>query len=258
MPIKEFKVKSSRLAAKRAKLKVHPAKDGTSSKVEPKIKKVSSGLSADVYNLKGKVVGALDLSKEIFGAPLNKTLIAQAVRVYLANQRRGTASTKTRGEVNFSTRKIYQQKGTGRARHGAVSAPIFVHGGVAFGPKPRNYGLELPKKMKRKALFSALSTKLKEKEIKIVEGLSEIKPKTKSMVEVLLNLQTPQRKVLLVMSESGNKTENIQRAVRNIESVTYTLADKLNTYEVLNADMLVCMKEAFLVMEKTWLKGEVS
>lgn len=228
------------------------------SKVETKRKKVSRGLSVEVCNTKGKVVGTLDLPKEIFGASLNKTLIAQAVRVYLANQRRGTASTKTRGEVSFSTRKIWRQKGTGRARHGAVGAPIFVHGGVAFGPKPRDYSLKLPKKMKRAALFSALSTKLKDKEIKIVKGLSSIEPKTKLMVEVLLNLKTLPEKTLLVMSSDYKKTENIQRAVRNIENVTYVTADKLNIYEVVDTNILVFMEEAFPVMEKTFIKGEIN
>jgi large subunit ribosomal protein L4 len=121
-----------------------------------------TGLKLSVYDLKGAIAESLTLPKEIFGAKINNSLMAQAVRVYLANQRRGTLKTKSRGEVAISTRKIYRQKGTGRARHGAKSAPIFVGGGIAFGPKPRDFSMKLNQNMRRVALFSALSAKLRD------------------------------------------------------------------------------------------------
>src|SRR5581483_3879222 len=124
-------------------------------------------LSASVYDLKGKAIGRVTLPSEVFGVEENPHLLAQAVRVYLANQRQGTVSTKTRGEVQGSTRKIYRQKGTGRARHGGIRAPIFVHGGIVFGPKPREFSLSMPQKMRRLALFTALSGKVKDGELKI-------------------------------------------------------------------------------------------
>src|SRR5258708_225116 len=128
--------------------------------VSKKTEKKYTPVSVDVIGVDGKVSGKVSLPGEMFGEKVNKTLLAQAVRVYLANQRQGNASTKTRGEVDGSTAKIYRQKGTGRARHGSKRAPIFVKGGLVFGPKPRDFSLALPQKMKRKALFGALSAKV--------------------------------------------------------------------------------------------------
>lgn len=210
---------------------------------KPSKKKVVRSIKADVYDTKGKVVETINLPAEIFGAKINPKLLAQAVRVYLANQRAGTASTKTRGEVKGSSRKIYRQKGTGRARHGSIRAPIFVHGGVAFGPKPRDYSLKLPKKMKKKALDSALSAKIKDRGIKIITGLEKITPKTKKMVEILKNLNLNNQKLLIVLPK---KEENIDRAARNIGGVDMTLANQLNTYDVLNATMLLFTKDAIV------------
>ena len=223
-----------------------------------------SGVSVDVYDVKGKVIGKISLPKEIFAAKVNPVLMAQAVRVYLANQRKGTASTKTRGEVTASTRKIYRQKGTGRARHGGISAPIFVGGGVVFGPKPRDYSLSLPKKMKKKALASALTNKVKDHAIKVVDGLEKLEPKTKIMNKTIMLVtesspsaslrasgQKARRKVLLIIPE---KIENVQRAARNIEGVTIRPANLLTTYEVLNNDMLLFMKESVKTLENVWTK----
>lgn len=189
-------------------------------------------LIVDVYDIKGKVVDTISLPKEIFGAKINNQLMAQAVRVYLANQRRGTVSTKTRGEVKGSTRKIYKQKGTGRARMGSIRSPIRVHGGLAHGPKPRDYSLKFPQKMKRASLISALSGKLKAGEIKVVKGLEIISPKTKVMASVIQNLglNAKKNKILLVLSQ---KLDNIKRAAGNIEGVDISLVNQLNTYEVL-------------------------
>ena len=214
----------------------------------------AGGLTMDVYDVKGKIAGKVSLSKEIFAAKVNPVLMAQAVRVYLANQRKGTASTKTRGEVTASTRKIYRQKGTGRARHGGISAPIFVGGGIAFGPKPKDYSLSLPKKMKRLALASALTSKVKDGAIMVVEGLEKLEPKTKKMYRVITSIlgeKAKSPKTLLVLP---GKVESVQRSARNIEGVTIRPANLLNTYEVLNSSRLLFMKDALITLEEVWNK----
>src|SRR3990172_10626024 len=135
------------------------------TKKEVRKKNVKAGLTLPVYGVDGKEKTPADLQKEIFSVEVNPRLLAQYVRVYLANQRQGNASTKTRGEVTGSTRKIYRQKGTGNARHGSIKAPIFVGGGITFGPKPRDYSLKMNKKQKTLALFSSLTVKANDKEI---------------------------------------------------------------------------------------------
>jgi large subunit ribosomal protein L4 len=214
------------------------------------------GLRLSVYDLKGIAAGSLTLPKEIFGAKINNSLMAQAVRVYLANQRRGTLKTKSRGEVNISTRKIYRQKGTGRARHGAASAPIFVGGGIAFGPKPRDFSMKLNQNMRRVALFSALSAKLKDGEIKIVTGLEKIEPKTKKMVDVVkkLELNGKKQQLLLVVPKAGADFENVSKAARNIKGVSVVSSNQLNTYEVLANSKILFMKNAVESLKETFLK----
>lgn len=205
----------------------------------------------DVYNTKSEKSGKITLPKEIFAAPVNEQLMAQAVRVYLANQRKARAKTKTRGEIKGSTRKIYRQKGTGRARHGDRYAPIFVGGGIAHGPRGvENWQLKMSKKMRRQALFSALTSKLKEKQVTVVEGLEKIKPKTKEMAKVLDNL-TDGKKVLLVLPEV---LENIIRAARNIKGVELAQAKQLNPYQVLNGGQLIFLKPSVKVLKETFLK----
>jgi len=206
-------------------------------------------LSASVYDVKGKAIGRVSLPVEIFGVEVKPSLLAQAVRVYLANQRQGTLSTKTRGEVQGSTRKIYRQKGTGRARHGGIRAPIFVHGGIAFGPKPRDFSLSMPQKMRRQALFGALSTKLKDGEIKIMGGLEKIQPKTKVMAKALKSLEI-NGKTLLVTPGGYKNFESVFRAARNIEGVKIMTAETLNTYDVLNNRALILMKESIDTIKK--------
>lgn len=214
-----------------------------SSPIEKKKPTKSVRLTIDVVDTAGKVVEKMTLPDVLFGTKINKPLMAQAVRVYLANQRQGTSSTKTRGEVEGSTRKIYRQKGTGRARHGAVRAPIFVKGGIAFGPKPRDHSLLLPQKMRRAALASALSAKLQEGEVKVLTGLEKLPAKTKEMATVLTTLSLSPKKssVLLVLPE---KNEQVTRAVRNISGITYIYIHQLHTYEVLRAKTVLFMKDA--------------
>lgn len=220
---------------------------------KPTAEKNQPKLTAEVFDLEGKILEKISLPEEIFAAKINKVLIAQAVRVYLANQRQGTASTKTRGEVEGSTRKIYRQKGTGRARHGSIRAPIFVHGGIVGGPKPRDYSLHLPQKMKRRALFSALTDKLNNRGIKILKGLEKIEPKTKNFVNLIDKLGlTHKKKKILVITASEN--ENLKRASRNVEGVSITAAKRLNTHDVLNNRELLFMKEAIEELKTHFLK----
>ncbi|HKC14422.1 MAG TPA: 50S ribosomal protein L4 [Patescibacteria group bacterium] len=219
-----------------------------------KAPRASVSLSASVYDVKGKAVGRITLPSEIFGVEENKHLIAQAVRVYLANQRQGTVSMKTRGEVKGSTRKIYKQKGTGRARHGANRAPIFVHGGVTFATKPKDFSLSLPQKMKRKALFSALSGKLKDGEIKIMD-LDKIQPKTKVMAKAIEAMAIGE-KILLVTPGGFKEFGNVYKASRNLKGMKISPAVSLNTYDVLDTNAVVFMKEAVDVLKKHFLEAK--
>jgi len=215
----------------------------------------TAGLKADIYNLNGEIVGKTSLPKEIFAVKVASQLVAQAVRVYQANERLGTHNTKTRSEVAGSTRKIYRQKGTGRARHGAITAPIFIGGGVAHGPKPRDYSLTLPQKARRKALFAALTDKLQSGNIKIVQGLGKIEMKTKKMHDILMNLRLSDKKgntekVLLVTSEN---LPNVRLAGRNIESLTIESAKLINTYQIVSNKNIVFMEEAVPIIASHFL-----
>lgn len=237
-----------------------PVKKKSETKSKVKTVKAASkkveGLSIDVFDLKGKVVEHITLSKEIFGAKVNKALVAQSIRVYLANQRSGSASTKTRGEVQGSTRKIYRQKGTGKARHGGIRAPIFVKGGIAQGPHPRDFSLDMPKKMRRLALFSVLSQKYNDGEIRVVKGLEKIAPKTKEMVSVITSLEVgpKHKKILLVLPQVADNKQ-VVKAARNIAGVEFIQASQLNTYQALETNILLFMKDALSIMEKTFITG---
>ena len=244
--VKKAVVKKS--ALKKAKIEAKIA-------VSAPVKQV--GLNISVFDMKGKIDGHITLPAEIFGAKINNSLMSQAVRVYMANQRQGTVSTKDRGEVNKTTKKVYQQKGTGRARHGSKRANLFVGGGVTFGPKPRDLSLSISKKMKTLALFSALSSKLKNSEIKIIKGLETISPKTKLMAGVLRSLGIDNsKKILLVTAKTGKESENIYRAGRNIEGVEIMSANSLNVYKVLNNTLIVLMKESVDNLKNTFLKKD--
>lgn len=236
-------------------VKTSPTKKAAIKK-EVKALPKETGLKLSVFDTKGKVAESMTLPKEVFGVEVNTNLMTQAVRVYLANQRRGTVKTKSRGEVNISTRKIYRQKGTGRARHGAASAPIFVGGGIAFGPRPRDFSLKLSKKMKRIALFSALSAKLKDGEVKVITGLEKLEPKTKIMNDVIINLSLNEKKkqILLVTPKDGKGFENVLKASRNIEGVSVIPSNLLNTYEVLVNKQILFMKNSIDSVKETFLK----
>ncbi|PIY93872.1 MAG: 50S ribosomal protein L4 [Candidatus Levybacteria bacterium CG_4_10_14_0_8_um_filter_35_23] len=253
----ESKIKGQKSKIKKAEVKTVKSKVEKKTVEKPVVKSVqkAKGLKVEVLDLKGKVIESMNLPKEIFGAKINKVLLAQAVRVYLANQRKGTHSTKTRGEVEGSTAKIYRQKGTGRARHGSKRAPIFVKGGIVFGPKPRDYSLKLPKKMRRLALFSSLTAKKDEGKIIVLSGLEKIEAKTNKMADVVKNLKLEgkNKKVLLVTPDTINAFENVYKAGRNLKGVSIISAKMLNTYEVLNAKTLLLMKTSIEVLENTFL-----
>ncbi len=245
---KKVAVAPKKVVAEKTEKKAVAAKDSGAVKKE-------STLKIDVYGVEGKVTGTISLSEEIFGEKLNKTLLAQAVRVYLANKRQGNASTKTRGEVDGSTAKIYRQKGTGKARHGSKRAPIFVHGGIVHGPKPRDFSMDLPKKMRRKALFVALSAKLRDGEIKVVSGLETLEPKTKQFVGAItkIGVSEAKRKLLLVTAQGAT---GVKRAARNVEGVVITAAARLNAYDVLAKKELLITKDALDELNKVFLKKE--
>lgn len=212
---------------------------------KPTTAKRSSGLSVPAYSLAGRSSGTMSLPKEIFGVKVNEKLLAQAIRVYMTNLKTFTASTKTRGEVRGSTAKIYRQKGTGRARHGAIRAPIFVGGGIVFGPKPRKVRLDLPKKMKKAALLSALSSKAGNKEILGLSGIEKATGKTREMAKLFKKVGTDSALIV-----TGEKTDNVVRAVRNIPGVNVLPADLINAYEVLKHNFLLITKEAVERLKK--------
>lgn len=206
-----------------------------------------------VYDTSGKPIGQIELPEEIFNAKINESLMAQAVRVYLGNQRRARAKAKTRGEVRGSTRKIYRQKGTGRARHGDKYAPIFVGGGKAHGPTGlENFALKMPRKMRRQALFSALTSKLKNQEVMVIDGLAKVKPKTKAMIKILQSAGWRTKgKISLVLPAS---LDNVIRAARNIADLDLLQVGQLNTYRVFNGGRLLLMKESLKTMKEVYLK----
>lgn len=202
--------------------------------------KKTSGLSIPVYSLLGDKAGEMSLPKEIFGVKVNKKLLSQMARVYLNNQKSHPGSTKTRGQVQGSSAKIYAQKGTGRARHGSVRAPIFVGGGIVFGPTPRKVVLEFPKKMKKAALISALSDKVAENKVWGLSGLEKASGKTSEMIKLLQKI-TEKKQAVLIMTDK--KIENVLRAVKNIQGVSVLSLDGLNAYEVVKHDLLLITKQ---------------
>lgn len=220
--------------------------------VEPAAKTTrSAGLSVPVFTLAGKESGSLDLPKTIFGALVNKPLLAQALRVYLNNAKGHYSHTKTRGEVEGSTRKIYKQKGTGRARHGGIRAPIFVGGGIALGPKSRKVTLDLPKKMKKASLISALSQKLLDKQIYGLSGLDKATGKTQEFAKFIKNIKM--KSALIVTDKTS---EHAQRATSNIKSVNLIPAGELNALEVIKAQSLIFTKDAVEALESRIKKQE--
>jgi large subunit ribosomal protein L4 len=199
----------------------------------------ATGLVVHMMGNDGAKAGSVTLPKELFGDKVNKAILAQAVRVFLANQREGSAKAKTRGEVEGSTRKIYKQKGTGRARHGSIRAPIFVGGGVVFGPTPRDYHLNFTKGMKRVALASALSQRHNENGVVIAADLESVEPKTKAVARAFAAMGI-KGKVLLAVSKDAAQ---LVRAAKNMANVDIMRATDLNPYMILMRPTLLMTKQ---------------
>ncbi|MCS6956336.1 MAG: 50S ribosomal protein L4 [Patescibacteria group bacterium] len=215
-------------------------------------KKEKNELELSVYNLNGEESGVISLPKEIFKTRINEKLITQAVRVYLFNQRQGTVSTKTRGEVSGSTRKIYRQKGTGRARHGDIKAPIFVGGGIVGGPKPKDYSLKINKKQNKQAIFGSLSFQFKNKNILIFnDKILSVQPKTKTIFNLLKKLQLINKKILFVLPKME---KNFILSIRNIKEVNFIDAKSINTYTILNCQKLVFFESSIEEIKKHFIK----
>lgn len=206
-------------------------------KVAPKAKTAKFEVTA--FDLSGKEVGSVALAESVFGGKVNKNLLAQAMRVYNANRQNHWGNTKTRGEVQGSTRKIFKQKGTGNARHGSLLAPIFVGGGIALGPRTRKTELDLPKKMKAAALLSALAQKQADQQIVGLLGMDKLSGKTKDLA---VFAQKQGKKSLLIVGEGEN--EMMKRMVRNLDKVTFKSAAQLNVFEVISHQSMVLSKEA--------------
>jgi len=201
-----------------------------------------------VYDMAGQVTGEIALSEELFGQEVNKSVLHSVVRAYLINQRQGTQSTKTRSEVSGGGKKPWKQKGTGRARQGSTRAPQWTHGGVALGPKPRTFHVSVNKKVKRLALKSALSAKLNENEIIVVEGLQATEYKTRPMADMLKAVNAG-KKPLVVLPEMDKV---LIKSFANIPGVTTCQANNLNVYEILNHTQLVISKPAVEVIEEVY------
>ncbi|SHM85849.1 large subunit ribosomal protein L4 [Caldanaerovirga acetigignens] len=201
-----------------------------------------------LYNMQGQQIGEVELSDSVFGVEVKPEVMHQVVVNYLANQRVGTASTKTRGEVRGGGRKPWRQKGTGRARHGSIRSPLWRKGGIVFGPKPRSYKYTLPKKLKRLALKSALSAKVRDNEIIVVDQLTMDIPKTKEMVKVLANLNATTKSLIVLATPDIN----VVKSARNIPGVTTTTANTLNVYDILNHEKVIMTMDAVKRVEEVY------
>ena len=205
-----------------------------------------------VLSIAGEEVERVNLDAQVFDGKVNHALMHQAVVAYLANQRKGLANTKTRGEVSGGGRKPWKQKGTGRARAGSTRSPLWKGGGVSFGPKPHSFHHDLPKKMKIQALKSALNAKLNDSEILVVNEFKLVSHKTKDFAAIVDNLKLAETKLMVVVNGLDN---DIKLATRNIPKVNIQEANNLTTYEALNCKRLVFAKDALTIVEDRIKKG---
>ena len=203
-----------------------------------------------IVNMAGQEVGALELSSKVFGATVNAAALHTAVRAYLLNQRQGTQSTLTRSEVSGGGRKPWKQKGTGHARQGSTRSPQWVHGGIALGPKPRSYRINLNKAIKRTALFSALSSKVAASEMVVIDNITATEFKTKAMVEMLAAVGAS-KKALIVLPEVN---EYVIKSCANIEGVKTTQWNTINVYDILHCDTLVVAEKAVAKIEEVYAR----
>ncbi len=201
-----------------------------------------------LYNMEGSNIGEIEVSDAVFAQEVNKVALHQVVVNYLANQRQGTQSTKTRSEVRGGGIKPWRQKGTGRARQGSIRATQWIKGGIALGPKPRDYSYSVNKKLKKVAMISALSAKCADNEIIVVDNLTLEEIKTKKMAEILKNLKV-ESKALIVTNE---KNDNVVKSAKNIKGVATTFMGSLNVYDILYHDVMVVTKDAISKIEEVY------
>jgi len=201
-----------------------------------------------MLNMAGAEAGSIELKDDIFGIEVNRYAVHEVVKNYLANQRQGTQSAKNRSEVRGGGRKPFRQKGTGRHRQGSSTDPSQIGGGVVFAPKPRDYRYTVPKKLRRLAMKSALSSKVEEKEIIVLDSLTFAAPKTKDMIKVLENVKAA-KKALIVMAE---KDENVIKSAANIPGVKTTLVNTMNVYEIINHTSFIVTKDAINKIEEVY------
>ena len=202
----------------------------------------------DVYDINGKKVKELELNEAVFGIEPNEAVVHSVLVNFLANQRQGTQSTKTRSEVSGGGRKPWRQKGTGRARQGSIRAPQWIKGGIALGPKPRSYKYTVNKKERQLAVKSVLSSKVLENELVVVDSLPLNDIKTKEMVKALSNLKV-EEKALIMLPE---KNEKVQKSARNIEGVKTTLVETINVYDLLKYNKLVVTEDTVKKLEEVY------
>ena len=199
------------------------------------------------FDQTGKEIDKVSLNESVFNEKINEHVVHQVVNAQLASRRSGNASTKTRGKVRGGGSKPWRQKGTGRARHGSIRSPLWVGGGITFGPTPRNYYKKLTKKMRSLALKSILTDKLNREEIMLVDEIKIDEPKTKAVVEILNNFDLTDKKVVIVMPE---KDENLYLSARNIPNVKTLLAGSVNAYDLLDNEMIIFVEEAVKMIEE--------
>ena len=205
--------------------------------------------SVEVFDLEGQEVGTVELPEDIFGIKPSSDAIYFVVKAQRTNQRQGNASTKTRSEVNKSGRKLYRQKGTGRARVGTVASPIRVGGGVAFGPKPRTYGERVTKKVRQLAIKSAFSLKAQDEAVVVLEDFSLEAPKTARMAGMVRGLQIEDRKALLLVAEAS---ANVTKSCRNLSGLSVLPANQVSTYDLMVSDALILTQGAVDRIQSLW------
>ncbi len=201
-----------------------------------------------LYNISGEQISEIELSDNVFGVEVNEHVLYEAVKNQLANKRQGTQSAKTRAEVRGGGRKPWRQKGTGRARAGSSRSPVWVGGGVAFAPKPRDYSYKLPKKVKRLAMKSALSSKVNANELIVLDELKMDVPKTKDMVNILKNLNVDKKALIVTIGDN----EAAIKSARNIPGVETALVNTLNVYDILKYDKFIITKDAVEKVEEVY------
>jgi len=201
----------------------------------------------EIKDRDNKIIEKINLREDVFGVQVKQGILHQVVVNFLANQRQGTHSTKTKGLIRGGGRKPYKQKGTGRARAGSTRSPLWRGGGTVFGPQPRDYSYKVPKKVKRRALMAALHEKLASKEIVVIDSILMEKPRTKEMLSILKNLGLDKKSVLIVLPEYN---DSVALSVRNIPGVRITRAMDLNTYDVIASNMLLMTREALTRFEE--------